>query len=485
MIISIDNIIYDTDLVFSGQTQDCQNYVNNKINTIQPTYNFDESNRPFESCYNLNENTEIIKQSIWNTPAPSCGIEQEIIFMKGIEIWHEPDYTIRFVLSLLNNALLLQQYPEFAQKVKDNNLPSYIINNNIYIYDNTVNEQNRSLLEAFGAIITIKNNIASDAFINYGKSISTESLPALKSKEVKYFKLNLVTSLACYDVTNQMKKAGATDFQGLYDKEALIIIYLLPKDLRLKIAGKEIRDTIHEEGRYKVYVKPTNQKLILRLKNYEDAIIEFENDELKSKDVKYFRVETPQNIVDIDESVSNDIKVGDYSISSKPSGALIQMTGRPDFNNSKHTTPYTLEGYRAGSEIITLTLNKYEIIKDTINISSTKGKKSNYNFIPKFALINCNIDPPIPISKILMDENELILIEDGKDFECPKGAHTITINAPHYYSETRQIDLAAGKTSEINIKLKPIMGSLSIMSGINTLGAEVKINDRKIGEIPI
>jgi hypothetical protein len=340
-------------------------------------------------------------------------------------------------------------------------------------------------IEPKSGAITIKNDFASDAFINYGKSHIVESFPALKSKEVKYFKLSLVTSLSCYDVTNQMKKAGATDFQGLYDKEALIVINVVPKDLRLKIVGKEIRDTIHEEGRYKVYVKPTNQKIALRLKNYEDAIIEFENDELKSKDVKYFRVETPQTIVDIDESGNNDIKVGNYSITSKPSGALIQMTGNPDFNKSKYMTPYTLEGYSSGSKAITLTLNNYETIKDTISISSTKGKKSNYNFIPKFAFINCNIDPPIPISKIIMDESELSIIEEGKDYECSKGSHTITISAPHYYSETKQIDLAAGRTSEINIKLKPIMGSLSVLSGINATGAEVKLNDRKIGVLPI
>lgn len=161
------------------------------------------------------------------------------------------------------------------------------------------------------------------------------------------------------------------------------------------------------------------------------------------------------------------------------------MVGNPAFNKLNCKTPFTIEGYKSGTEIITLNLNRYETITDTILISSSKGKKSKNNLIPKFAFINCNIEPAIPVSKILMDGKELSSIVNGQNYECLKGTHNVEINAPHFYSETRQISLAAGATNEVNIKLKPKMGMLSILSGNNADGAEVTINGRKVGKIPV
>jgi len=332
--------------------------------------------------------------------------------------------------------------------------------------------------------ITIHHDMAEKATINYGRFMLESTLPALKNGEIRYFKLSLVPRLACYDVTKKKKLDGASDFQGLYEKEALIIVNVIPRDLEINIVGDKITKIIKEKGIYKVYVQPDDQFLYVKYKNYKDEPIPL--DDLSDKDVRYYVVETPQihsnNVV---ESVDPNTKVGNYSIESNPSGALIQMTGRPDFNKFQYKTPYTIEGYKSGTEIITISLDRYEIIKDTIVISSSKGKKSKYNLVPKFAFINCNIDPPIPVSKVLLDGIELFPIKDGIDFECNKGSHQIEINAPHYYSEYRQINLAAGKTSEINIKLKPKMGSLSVLGGDNSSGSEVFINNKKVGEVPI
>jgi hypothetical protein len=337
-------------------------------------------------------------------------------------------------------------------------------------------------IEPPSGALSIKHEGIDDVFINYGKFNFAGSLPALKSKEIKYFRLSLTTVLVCYDETRKKNDEGATDFQALNLLDALIIFNVVPNNLDLMISGNEITKIIPEAGRFKVYVKPTDQEIILSSKNYDNVIIKF--NDLETKDVRYFHVEKPLLNRDV-ESFDPNTKVGNYSIESMPAGAIIQMTGNPDFNKLQHTTPYTIEDYKAGTEIITLTLERFESIKDTILISSTKGKKSKYNLIPKFAFINCYIEPPIPTSKVVMDGKELPLIENGKDYECPKGNHNIEINAPHYYSETRQISLVAGRISEVNVKLKPKMGSLSINTGINSSGAEVIINDKIVGEIPM
>lgn len=339
-------------------------------------------------------------------------------------------------------------------------------------------------IEPSSGLITIKHEAADDAFIKYGMINSSGSIPALKSKEVKYFRLSLITPLSWFPITRKKINEGIVETQARYDKEAMIILYVFPQKLDLIIEGSEITETIHEEveGRYKIYTKPAAQKIILKSKNYDDTFID-DLEDLESKSVRYYHVEIPQSNVDV-ESFDPNTKVGNYSIESIPEGALIQMTGSPDFNKGGHKTPYPLEGYKAGKEIITLTLNRYETITDTILISSTRGKKSKYALIPKFAFINCNIEPSIPISKVLMDGKELTSIEDDKDYDCPKGTHNVEISAPHYYSEKRQISLTGGKTSEINVKLKPKMGSLSILKGINASGAEIFINNKKVGEIP-
>ena len=70
--------------------------------------------------------------------------------------WHEQT-SIQIKLSFKNNLLLLQQYPEFGQYIKTNNIVTYIESNNyVYIYVNYILAEHEYLLTIFGAIITRK-----------------------------------------------------------------------------------------------------------------------------------------------------------------------------------------------------------------------------------------------------------------------------------------------------------------------------------------
>ena len=156
MIIVYQNIKYDTDLPIEGQVQETIDFIYESIKNSIDHYNIDDSNRPFEASWKLDEQTEIVKTFIWNTPAPSCGVEKEVISMRGVEIWHEPNFTIQVKLTLLQNIALLRSVPIFSVYTVESGDPLHIEGNMMYIYDNTLSDDNRKLIQKFGGIITDK-----------------------------------------------------------------------------------------------------------------------------------------------------------------------------------------------------------------------------------------------------------------------------------------------------------------------------------------
>jgi hypothetical protein len=83
MIITIGDINYNTDYTFEQQTTVTKLWINEQMSNITPTFIFDESNRPNLYIYTLNNLYHIEKELVWNTPAPSCGVEKEIITIKN------------------------------------------------------------------------------------------------------------------------------------------------------------------------------------------------------------------------------------------------------------------------------------------------------------------------------------------------------------------------------------------------------------------
>lgn len=364
--------------------------------------------------------------------------------------------------------------------------------NDEYIFDcsnETIEQPNRNgnLYKVYisckipSGVITIKNPNADNAYINYGRnSLMDNSLPAIRNQEIRYFKLIILPKLICYDETRERKKE-LNDVQEKFASAAMIIFNVFPKDLEILFEGN-ILDISKNDGRYKVYLEPKDQKLNIKCKNFHTETLEFNT--LTNHEVRYFAIKKFSS-EDIIEAIDKSNKTGNYSINTKPPGALIQMRGNPDFNKAMHRTPFELIDYKVGKEIITLSLPDYEDIVDTININRSVGKSVTRTLSPKFAFINCKIEPPIPQSKIVLDGIELIGAENEKDIKCQKGAHIIEIYSPHYYTESRQIYLAPGTKNELNIKLRPKMGSLVINSDHLSVGAKVIINNEVIGKIPL
>lgn len=337
-------------------------------------------------------------------------------------------------------------------------------------------------------VITIKDHMTgSQTNINFGQQLIANTYPTLKAGEIRYFKIKQENRLLIFDQTNELKDS-LSEQQMNHDKEALITINCDPNDLALDFKSNEIiTETQYDGKRYKLFVKPLNQLITINHKT-SDAYCEIKLSDLYAKEKRYYFVNLPDYLrkISIPSSYNPNIALGSFLIDSKPPGALIQMKGQPDFNLANHKTPYTLINYKTGTEIITLLLDRYEPVNDTIIIGDNKRVNMlKKELIPKFAYLKCILEPSIPIPKVLMDGKNQFLIGNAKPLECSKGAHIVEFSADHYYTETRHINLDAGKTAEISVRLKPIMGTLSINSENRLSNIEVLIDSIYVGTLPI
>lgn len=157
MIVVINGYRYDTDKSLEEQDKSTIQFITEWIANNIPTFNFDESNRPFEYVYSVDRNTEIVKKQNFIENAPSCAIDGETILVRGVETWHEPTYYIQVKLTFQQQIDLLRAYPDFALYTSESNLPTVIEGDILYTYDNTLCSEYRDLLHYFGAIIIDKN----------------------------------------------------------------------------------------------------------------------------------------------------------------------------------------------------------------------------------------------------------------------------------------------------------------------------------------
>ena len=156
MIIDLNGYKYDTELSFDEQSQDTIDYCNECIETIQPTFNYDCYNRPFEIVYKVGKN-EIVVTQIFKSQSVSCDLDTIEKSVRGIEIWHRNDMTIQVIMSIESQVAILTACPEFAIYTVQGQMPTFTEGKNIYLYDNTLATEYREMIQYFGGIINDKN----------------------------------------------------------------------------------------------------------------------------------------------------------------------------------------------------------------------------------------------------------------------------------------------------------------------------------------
>jgi hypothetical protein len=67
--------------------------------------------------------------------------------------WHDENSAIRVILTLLQNANLLQGVPELGLYLKQNGIIPIIDDNYVYVYLNYLHDEHRQIIEAYGGRI--------------------------------------------------------------------------------------------------------------------------------------------------------------------------------------------------------------------------------------------------------------------------------------------------------------------------------------------
>ena len=318
-------------------------------------------------------------------------------------------------------------------------------------------------------------------------------LGALKSKEIRYFiieKSKIVGFVV--DITKEEINKGTSDFPSYNEKDGYLIFYTsnIPKvEIQFKEKNAYITKVVKEPDRYRINAKSgVPIELIITAKGYDE--MSYFIDPLDIKGVKYFRLFSLTNFEET-KSSDNTLKKGSYKIITFPVGALVEIDGNPYFNKQREIdrkTPLQLDGYNAGTLKIFITLNKYEKVIDTIYVGGQKNV-SEYKLIPTFSLIRFNISPS---NVDIFIDGEKKMTNFSSEIEVPKGVRFIEIKSKHYYSESFNLQTFANQTHNVNKKLLPIIGYLTITPDLNADKAicyiesnELGIAKYKIGTLPI
>nr|NQU90014.1 PEGA domain-containing protein [Bacteroidota bacterium] len=182
--------------------------------------------------------------------------------------------------------------------------------------------------------------------------------------------------------------------------------------------------------------------------------------------------------VRVDETTTEDIKLnpsfGSLTLTTTPAeGASITLDGKP----TTLVTPHTFHMLSPGKHIITLRLENYEPVSREFEINENEVTTLE---IPLNAMFGNLVVTTEPLADIYIDN---IKVGTGNYTGIlEKGMHTIEVRHDKYHNQTQKLDMDAGTYENIDFKLEPITGDLSIIT--NPPEAEIFINNKSYGPTP-
>ena len=189
---------------------------------------------------------------------------------------------------------------------------------------------------------------------------------------------------------------------------------------------------------------------------------------------------------DMFESVTKQFQISDseqtkLNIDLNPKFAIITIQTDPQADIYLDNKNVGVEKYSGrllkGDHRITIKKEMYEPINKEIEVIAGQDEKINLPLSPIFGEISITTSPD---ADIYLD-GKLVGSETFNDIVI-SGIHTIEVKKEKYYTTTRKIDLQVGKKEQIDIELKPITGTLSIMT--TPPKAEIYINGKRKGISP-
>jgi len=169
-----------------------------------------------------------------------------------------------------------------------------------------------------------------------------------------------------------------------------------------------------------------------------------------------------------------DPNFGSLEVVTTPvAGAVISLDGMP----TKFKTPYTFDTLASGSHTLALTLDLYEPVNRTITIRDKETAKLDIALAPVFGNVKITTQPAADI--YIDGEMKASTTWEGI---LTRGIHTIEVKKGKYYTQTQKLDIKPGATEALPFTMKPIVGSLSIMT--EPPEAEIFISGQSYGQTP-
>ena len=147
--------IFDTELQFENQTQECQAYFFEVMNASEPATVLDDYQRPLKQTWNVDSiGFEVSRITEYSHDSDSWNFDKQYHETIRKE-WHEgKEYQI--IMDSLQLAKLSKDYPDFVYS-ENKKRESYIEGDYIYQYNDIVLPEHRAILESYGIIINKKD----------------------------------------------------------------------------------------------------------------------------------------------------------------------------------------------------------------------------------------------------------------------------------------------------------------------------------------
>ncbi|OUR71453.1 hypothetical protein A9Q78_09775 [Methylophaga sp. 41_12_T18] len=142
------------------------------------------------------------------------------------------------------------------------------------------------------------------------------------------------------------------------------------------------------------------------------------------------------------------------------------------------TSPQTLS-LQGGSHEVSVSLDNYETINDTIEISLTKPDTNrNYRLELKKAAVQVSLQPKggtLTLDGITANNTDKLAVKSSTK-------HQLTYAKPGYFSQSKTFKLAADESLKLTFNLEKEMGKVDIES---SPAAQVKIDGKNVGTTPL
>jgi hypothetical protein len=200
----------------------------------------------------------------------------------------------------LNQMVLSHIKDKKSALVFESNLNLQFSSNKEELPTTIKNEKYQILIVTAGANAISVSYEGTPTVLNFGQIMGI-SRPALKEKEIQFFKVSLQAELEVIDITESEKKRGNQSLPvGPNVSDALITMRVFPSDLQIKIEEENnlITKISKEKGEYQIFLSLGKSKEGIKKHTLKVIIGSGETSsipiyELKAKEARYYRVKKP------------------------------------------------------------------------------------------------------------------------------------------------------------------------------------------------